>query len=329
MPDEKTSAQSADAKKAEFNRPYHGATILTQVELSSRFKDRAGKAIADFQTLRQKGVSFSPFLEIGAGSVQRSLALLNEFGADGVATDISQNSLLDHKHMRTLLHYEGVPMLICCDAHDLPFQADSFRFIFAYQTLHHFQDPAPVLQEAFRVLGRDGYLFFNEEPLDSSLRRFLRGNRMLKHPPTRLQQIGYKYGVEKLFWDDGAFERSLGMTEARFDRDLWRKVLGGFSKRSIEVNSKLKIRSDLNAPVLDALISALVGGNVKGLCQKTTGSEVVGDFRDRLRCLDCNSFKFTREQTGLVCDSCRRVYPITENVIRMLPRNLEESFLPC
>jgi SAM-dependent methyltransferase len=98
---------------------------------------------------------------------------------------------------------DQAPMLISCDAHHIPFLPNSFQFVFAYQTLHHFENPIPVLAECYRVLGKGGYLFFNEEPMDSRFRRFLRGKRILSHPPTRMQQLGHHLGVEKIFWDDG------------------------------------------------------------------------------------------------------------------------------
>ena len=47
-------------------------------------------------------------------------------------------------------------------------------FVFAYQALHHFAQPVPVIAECHRVLGQGGHLFFNEEPMDSPLRRMLR-----------------------------------------------------------------------------------------------------------------------------------------------------------
>jgi ubiquinone/menaquinone biosynthesis C-methylase UbiE len=184
--------QDVSAKKAESQRPFHGESILKDHGLSSMHRERANAMLADLETMRQRNVSFDPFLEIGAGSVQRSAALVNNYPVQGVATDISQNSLRDIPYVLSLLNYERKPMLVCCDAHHLPFLPNSFQFVFAYQTLHHFENPVPVAAECYRVLGKGGHFFFNEEPMDSSFRRLLRGKRMLSHPPTRLQKLGYR-----------------------------------------------------------------------------------------------------------------------------------------
>lgn len=291
-------------------------------------RERAHAVLADLRALSERHVSFDPFLEIGAGSVQRSAALVNNYPAAGIATDISSLSLQDAPYMRTLLNYTRLPMLISCDAHHLPFLENSFRFVFAYQALHHFSNPIPVIAECYRVLAKDGHFFFNEEPMDSSLRRFLRGERVLSHPPTPLQRIGYSLGVEKLFWDDGAVERSLGMTEARFDLDLWRKALEPFEILDFEVNRKLRIRSNLRTPSLNAMLSGIVGGNAKGVCIKREGETAGANLQDRLMCLDCRSSELFQAES-LCCRSCGREYPVEKGVIRMLPKSLESELYPA
>lgn len=323
----KPPLQDVSAKRAESQRPFHGESILKDHNLSSMHRERVKAMLADLEVLKEKDISFDPFLEIGAGSVQRSSALVNNYPVDGVATDISQNSLQDLPYVLSLLNYDHKPMLICCDAHHLPFLPNSFQFVFAYQTLHHFENPVPVAAECYRVLGKGGHFFFNEEPMDSSFRRLLRGKRMLSHPPTKLQELGYRLGVEKVFWDDGALERSLGITEARFDIDLWREALRPFVIVDIEINRQLKMHSDLQKPVLSSFLAGFIGGNVKGLCLKTEGEVVSGDFRKRLMCPDCNSTRL-RAENQLVCGHCGRVYPITEGVVRMLPRELEAQLYP-
>lgn len=319
--------QSLAAKKAEFQRPFHGESVLSDESISSMIRERANKMLTDLEMLTKRGVLLSPFLEIGAGSVQRSAALMNHYPVDGVATDISINSLRDTPFVLTLLGYKHSPMLICCDAHHLPFLPNSFQFVFAYQTLHHFDNPVPVAAECYRVLCKGGHFFFNEEPMDSAFRRLLRGNRVLSHPPTKLQKIGYRLGVEKVFWDDGALERSLGITEARFDIDLWREVLRPFVICDIEVNRRLKIHSDLRKPVLNSSLSGFIGGNVRGLCQKTDGEAMVGDFRERFMCLDCNSRLPYVEDEHLICENCGRTYPVVDGILRMLPKELEAALL--
>jgi uncharacterized protein YbaR (Trm112 family) len=135
--------------------------------------------------------------------------------------------------------------------------------------------------------------------------------------------------VEKVFWDDGALERSLGITEARFDIGLWREVLRPFVIVDIEINRRLRIHSDLQKGVLNSFLAGFIGGNVKGLCLKAEGEVVSGDIRKRLMCLDCNLAQLSQvEENLLVCDNCSREYPITEGIVRMLPRGLEAQLHP-
>jgi SAM-dependent methyltransferase/uncharacterized protein YbaR (Trm112 family) len=322
--------QSISAKKAESQRPHHGQAVFDDPNVRTMFRDRADAILTDLKLLENKwGVQFSPFIEIGAGSVQRSAALINNYPVEGVATDISLNSLLDTPYVLSMLNYDCSPLLICCDAHHLPFLPNTFLFVFAYQTLHHFDNPVPVLAECYRVLAKDGYLFFNEEPMGSTFRRLLSGKRLLSHPPTNIQKLGYWLGVEKVFWDDGALERSLGMTEARFDLDLWCKGLAPFTIIDIEVNRKLKIHSNLKKPVINSFLSSFIGGNVKGLCLKKEGEVMYGDFRERLMCLDCNSNQITTiNDSQMLCKNCNRLYPIANGVLRMLPKQLEIELYP-
>jgi SAM-dependent methyltransferase len=316
--------QSLSAKKAETERPSFGDNIIDH---PAAYKDslmRTMLALKDLKELEKKGIQFDPFLEIGAGHGQRSAALINTYTVEGAATDISPGSLQDTTYVMQAFNYDRRPLLICCDAHHLPFLPDTFQFVFAYRTLHHFDYPVPVLAECHRVLGKEGHLFFNEEPLDSPFRRRLRGNRLLTSPPTNMQRLGYLLGMEKVFWDSGEIERQQGITEARFDIQLWRESLQPFRVIEVEVNRKLKMRSDLREPRWIGTLSGIVGGNIKGLCQKTGGEAAGGDFRKRLMCLDCQFPGLFFEDSGaMACRNCAREYPINNEVLRMFPLELE------
>lgn len=293
------------------------------------FRERAFKTLADLKELEGRGVTFNPFLEIGAGSVQRSAALMNYYSADGVATDISQGALQNAPHVLSILGYDSGPLRVCCDAHHLPFLPNTFQFVFAYRTLHHFGNPIPSTAECYRVLGKGGHFFFNEEPMIGPVVRFLRGGRLLSDPPTRMQRLAYRYRLEKLFWDDGALERSLGIIEARYDIDLWRKALTPFTIVNVEISRRLKIHSNLETPALNVFLSGLIGGNVKGLCLKSSGAAANIDFRERMMCLDCGASHISRlEDKNLRCGNCGREYPIHDGVVRMFPKALEAGLYP-
>ena len=318
--------QSLTAKKAEARRPHHGDSVLRDPSLNAMHRERAQAILHDARDLSRRGVSFDPFLEIGAGSVQRSIALMHGAPSEGLATDISQESLRDAPYILQLLGHDRLPVRVSCDAHHLPLLSNTFAFVFAYQALHHFSNPAPVIAECHRVLGRGGHFFFNEEPLDSWLRRLLRGERVLAHPPTPIQRLGYRFGVEKIFWDDGAHERALGMTEARFDIDLWRTALQPFEILEFEVNRKLRLRSNLRTPAWAVALSGFAGGNARGLCVKRDGHPPARDLRERFVCLDCSApLALPAPPSALACAGCGRIYPCADGVLRMLPRELEET----
>ena len=319
--------QPLSALKAESRRPYYGPRIFAERGVGAGLRQRAEITLGDLAPLAEAGVAFSPFLEIGAGSTQRSAALMNRYGAEGVATDISLDQLRNGPYVLALLGYERGPLLVCCDAAHLPFQESTFQFALCYRSLHHVPNPIPVVAELHRVLGRGGYLFLNDEPMDSPLKRLLRGDRHLSRPLTWLQRLATRLRIERLFWDDSAAELALGIVEARFDLWLWREALQPFGEVRAEISRRLRLRSDLYRPRLAALLSGLWGGNVWALCRKDEGevAAVRVDLRERLMCLDCGSAALNEASASLTCAGCGREYPIVAGVIRMLPKDLEAS----
>lgn len=321
-------AQPLPTLKAEVGMPAQGAEILTDPALSQLHRARAASMLRAAEYLQSRGVRFSNFLEIGAGSAQRSMALLNLYGGDGVASDINQSSLGDHAHVRRLLGYERVPLLICCDAKNIPFLDNTFDFVFAYQMLHRFSDPAPVVAEAHRVLGRGGHFYFDEEPTTSGLREFLRRGRQLTQPPTYAQRLATRIGLHRVFWDEGGEDRSRwGIQVMRFDLDTWRRSLGPFMPNVVlEINRTLRLQTSLRRPSLVASLAGLIGGNTSGLCQKAAGSVPSGPLRQRLMCLDCRArLGPLLDGAQVRCPSCGREYPSGKGIIRMLPRKLEHE----
>ena len=174
MAREARDRQSRRAKIAEIRfRPFLGERASAY---GTMFRERAFKILADLKELEGRGVTFSPFLEIGAGSVQRSAALMNYYSADGVATDISQGALQNAPYVLSILGCDSGPLRVCCDAHHLPFLPNTF----------------------------------------------------------------------------------------------------------------------LETPALNVFLSGLIGGNVKGLCLKSSGAAANIDFRERMMCLDCGAGHISR-----------------------------------
>jgi SAM-dependent methyltransferase len=319
-----------NAKRAEYSRLPFGEELIRNPQAREWFWERAGMMISDTERLRNRSIRFTPFLEIGASSAQRSTALLNTIDLPddgrpvGAATDIAMARLAEAPMVAEVLGFKRLPSLICCDAHALPFLSDTFNFLFAYRSLHHFNNPTPVLAECYRVLGKEGVLFFNEEPLDTPLRRWLRGNRMHSSQPGFLERLGYRLGLENIFWDDGAWERAQGITEARHDMQLWKTALAPFNKVEVDVNNKLHIQSDLVHPRLNVFLSNLMGGNLRCLAWKGEGQPAGEVIEGRLMCLDCHSNRLVKNEDGdLTCQDCQRTYPLRNGVLRMFPRELD------
>jgi ubiquinone/menaquinone biosynthesis C-methylase UbiE len=122
-----------------------------------------------FHSLRRRGVTLSPFAELGAERGQTSLLLMSEFGALGAATDLSLQSLQVIPHLRAHFAYADEPLAVCCDILHLPLRDGALPFAFCFATLHHFDDMRPVLAEVRRVVGKGGHFYFGEEPLRRAL----------------------------------------------------------------------------------------------------------------------------------------------------------------
>ncbi|MDX1665473.1 MAG: methyltransferase domain-containing protein [Candidatus Promineifilaceae bacterium] len=321
--------QDLRAKRAESRRPRFGKNLIGDGDLRADSLARASLARRDLADLAARGIRFSPFLEIGASRAQRSAILSKDYQAEGVATDISLPSLQDAPYTQLLLGVPAMPLTICCDMHHLPFRDDTFQFIFAYRTLHHVPNPIPVVAECYRVLGRGGHFFCNEEPMLGPLLRLLRGQRTLSHPYTPLQRLAARYRLEKVFWDDGAWERSVGIVEARFNLNLWRQALAPFTRVETTISRRLRLQTDLRTPSLSRWLARIVGGNVRALCYKDGGVPPPENFMERLLCLDCGGAPVAQAEDGSFrCPTCRRRYPLHDGVLVMLPRRLQETLYP-
>ncbi len=316
--------QDIQAKKAESQRLFAGDRLLEPAGRADILR-RADLTREDLRSFEDR-VVFSPFLEIGAGTGVRGLRLSQDYGAQGVITDISLNSLRCMPYAALILNTSHFPQRICCDSHHLPYSDNSFNFVFAYRTLHHSTNPVPLTAECYRVLGKGGHFFFNEEPLTSPLRTFLRGKRQLSPQGTTVQNLAKRFGLEKVFWDDGCLERSAGIEEQRFERWLWLSALAPFEQVELTINSRLRLKTDLRRPKLLAWLAGWVGGNVRGFCQKQSGEPMEGRVEDHLMCVDCRSTLLSSApDLSLDCGTCGRKYPVFDGVVRILPLEIERA----
>lgn len=237
----KSNIQTFKSKQGEVNyrsqlvSQYQGKKNLFKNEpghneIIHLLKERLQSTKKDLAYLKKNHVKFSPYLEIGAEFGHRSALLENKYQTTGFALDISLDSLAQTPYFAKDLNLKKIPIRICADANHLPFQDNSFNFIFCYQTLHHFPDPAKIIKEVFRVLRPGGHFFINEEPISQKF------NLNLWRRPTKLRtwekflkKILILHFVSRI----GRTETKHGILEETFNIKTWQKSLEPFENATV------------------------------------------------------------------------------------------------
>ena len=94
-------------------------------------------------------------LMLGCGTGDESI-FLKEYGAkEIVGIDISEESIKIAKAT-----YPDVQFLIA-DMHEIPFENESFDFVYSSLVIHYSEYPESVYREIYRVLKKDGELLFS------------------------------------------------------------------------------------------------------------------------------------------------------------------------
>src|SRR6267143_2814764 len=287
-------------------------------------KDRMSKTLAQMAQLRERRIRLSPYLEIGAERCQRSLIMENDLGASGAAIDISFDLLKSCRHYQNVFSKAKAPTRICCDANNLPFMTSSIPFIFCYETLHHFPDPTPVVEEAHRVLLPDGYFFFDEEPYRKILHFSLYKGHKVYSPQSLGRSMIHKT-LDRFFSTPVCNEVEHGVIE---NHDIsiarWRKALGLFDRR--DVNLKPTIHSPVESRLfgpssyIKYLVACLLGGTVSGICQKSSaGIDRQLSISDALICPSCKQIgsevPLNRDDSSFLCAKCSKGYPVVDDVV--------------
>jgi SAM-dependent methyltransferase len=298
-------------------------------------RERIEATRRDMAELRSRDVALSPFLELGAERGQRSLVLVNEFGAAGVATDISFHQLQTMEHFGNLFGLPRLPLRVCCDANRLPFQSGAFRFAFCYQFLHHFPALPPVIGEIRRVTA--GHFLFAEEPYPRRLRLALYRQRSSVWSAESRAKNRYLRLLESFVSTERRDEDEHGVLE-NDDISLgeWRRAVDAFAGCEIELESIYNVRSRLNQRFGPAnVLNWLLGGTVRGLCRvdgpasstAAAGRSGPADLTQILVCPDCvidgdegdDRAPLEAAGDGFRCARCEARYPSRDGVLFLLP----------
>lgn len=294
-----------------------------------------------FKKLIEKGITLSPYLEIGSEYGLRASLIESRFKASGFATDISLYSLKKARKFAKVLKFNKTPTLICADAYNLPFKSDSFAFIFMYETLHHFPDPKPVLEEIRRVLAPGGCVLIGSEPVKQLL------NISLWRRPNKLR------AWEKLLKATlilpfisyiGKTEIDHGILEETFDLSTWQNALTIFDKVETEIKvypfgpsqtiEKKPAQNWLSLSLTTKIPLAVLGGAIKAICFKGNPNNRLkkDDSTKLFICPNClkrtqKEVVLTKNKSSFSCPQCNSRYTKINGVLLVVEKELSEKIL--
>lgn len=121
-----------------FHDEFNGAGI--EKILAERMK----KTLHQMTGLKERGLTISTYIEIGAERCQRALIMENDLGGTGAVLDISYEMLKSCDYYQPKFGKIRSLLRICCDIHRLPIMSNSIPFVFCYETLHRTVAPEYV-----------------------------------------------------------------------------------------------------------------------------------------------------------------------------------------
>lgn len=302
-------------------------------EMAEILHERMETTLSVVSDLQESGVRISPYIEIGAERGQRSLVLESDLDAKGAAADISFDMLKSCLHYSKVFGKKQMPLRLCADLYHMPVRSNSVPFIFCYQTLHHFPDPTPVINEMHRVLQPGGNMYFAEEPYKRGFHLPLykaSSNFSAKH---RNRNVLRKV-LDHLFAKEICNEVDHGVLENdEIPLKKWRQTLSVFEQKRVRIKS-LPVESDLYRPEspLRYLFNWLWGGEIKGILTKA-GSipETSPPLKETLSCVEClakgEEAELIEGDRCYTCSECGCIYPVHEGVVFLInPRNRRELY---
>lgn len=343
----KPEAQSLDVKRAEVE--FHSFASFGEPERASevyREENRRRKAVIEsLSTFLGEPFSdtLTPFLEIGANAGHTSLLLTGDYGADGFALDISEDSLRHGYALMDRWNVSRGPMRIAGDALRLPLRDNSVRFVMACQMLSQFMDIEAVFLEVKRVLMPGGVFFFCEEPM----RRLL---------TLRLWRAPYYEQMkpwERRLWDWGLLpflvrdvvgagqEESFGIRQNhRLHLGDWRRLLerhfeGAELRLFVPERGPWERTLKQAAILLDPHRSTwraarLLGGTLAAAGRKAGPLPVSRETRleNLLMCPDCGADLPLGEDRNFACAACGYRADFDEGVHSLLPSATRAELYP-
>ncbi len=338
-----SSAQSLRTKRAEVE--FHNATSLGE----------PGAALADYAEKNRRRGAFlrqnaerlgplTPFLEIGANAGHSSYMLVNEFGADGFALDISADALRHGARLMEMWNLARAPVRLGGDAARLPFRDNSLRTVISYQTLGQFRGIESVFREARRVLAPGGVFLFAEEPLQRLLTMRLFSSphlRDMRPWQKRLYHAGLLgYLVEDIIGSREEKLQGIHLSDG-LSTEEWRR-LSGRCFEHVELlfeapgrgwgESWLKHAALAGARGRPDVAAEWLGGTVTGICRKA-GPAQPSQFRaerfdEVLQCPDCAKPLRRIANQDLFCGACSYRARCEEGVYNLLPSVEREKLYP-
>jgi len=137
-------------------------------------------------------------LDCGAGGPFPKLALfaLNEFETHGIEIIADRIEMAEKFQDKNKMEFN----LIEGDMRNLPFENESFGFVFSYNTIFHMtkEDIVLGLNEMFRVLKKDGLLYVNLLSVDDA--RYGRGEEI--QPKRFMERIDGEEFAHTFFYTD-------------------------------------------------------------------------------------------------------------------------------
>lgn len=301
-------------------------------DIENILQDRMITTINDMTILREKGYHLSPYLELGAERGQRSLAMENDINSTGAAIDISFDMLKSCDVYKDVYKKNKSPLRICCDAYNLPFKSNSIPFVFCYQTIHHFPEIAPIINEIHRVLQKGGSFYFAEEPFKKVAHINLYTKKERKYSKKELTRGFFHRALDYFFARIVNNEVSYGIIENEFiPLKEWKSAMSVFTDRDIDLVSLRVIKSKLFGGF--TLLNYLLGGNTSGICKKEGGlSNVPKTIEETLICPECKKSgkeaELIKQNDHFTCQNCNKNYYNEEGVLIILTTDQIQNLYP-